>query len=416
MEEIATQETYKSYMVFFIGQLFSLLGSLVVFFVIFIWIWDVTGSAIMLSIANFIFLIPTLVIFPFAGVISDRYDRKKIILVSDSLQALFTTIMALFFIFDFTIVWVVFLFLGLRSVCQGFHMPTISAIVPSMIPRDKLSRINGVRFMFLGIVQFIGPAVGATLLFLFPIKYILWIDVITFFIALFPLIKLKAPRIQRDNTEEERNSFGREITEGLRIIRTIPGLFVIILLAMLLMLLSQPSMTLAPMFIKSIHGGNDFTLALNNMILQGGMIVGSVVVSIKKHWKNKIRTLFIGIMLINIGYLIYAIAPIGIFIMIQVGLLIMGLIMPIIDVIVMTVIQTTVPLDKMGRVSSILNLLMMIATPIGAILAGPLSLVMGVSNLYIICAITSIVVTAIPYMSKGIRQIDYDKPILSSIE
>jgi DHA3 family macrolide efflux protein-like MFS transporter len=295
-------------------------------------------------------------------------------------------------------------------------MPTISAIVPSMIPRDKLSRINGVRFMFLGIVQFIGPAVGATLLFLFPIKYILWIDVITFFIALFPLIKLKAPRIQRDNTEEERNSFGREITEGLRIIRTIPGLFVIILLAMLLMLLSQPSMTLAPMFIKSIHGGNDFTLALNNMILQGGMIVGSVVVSIKKHWKNKIRTLFIGIMLINIGYLIYAIAPIGIFIMIQVGLLIMGLIMPIIDVIVMTVIQTTVPLDKMGRVSSILNLLMMIATPIGAILAGPLSLVMGVSNLYIICAITSIVVTAIPYMSKGIRQIDYDKPILSSIE
>jgi len=97
-----------------------------------------------------------------------------------------------------------------------------------MIPRDKLSRINGVRFLFLGIVQFVGPAVGATLLFFFPIKYILWIDIITFFIALPPLIKLKAPRIRSEIKSEGRNSFGREIKEGLSIIKTIPGLLVII--------------------------------------------------------------------------------------------------------------------------------------------------------------------------------------------
>ncbi|MHA2398389.1 MAG: MFS transporter [Promethearchaeota archaeon] len=414
MEEIASQETLKSYMLFFVGQLFSLLGSLVIFFVIFVWINDVTGSPVMLSIANFIFLIPTLIVFPFAGVISDRYDRKKIILVTDSLLALFTTIMAFFFIFEFTILWVIFLLLGLRSVCQGFHMPTISAIIPSMIPRDKLSRINGVRYLFLGIVQFVGPAVGATLLFFIPIKFILWIDVITFFIALPPLIKLKAPRIRSEIKSEGRNSFGREIKEGLSIIKTIPGLLVIMLLAMLLMLLSQPSMTLAPFFIKNIHGGNNFTLALNNMILQGGMIVGSVVVSIKKHWKNKIQIIFMGIMLTNIGYLLYALAPIGVFIMIQIGLLIMGLIMPIINNIVMTVIQTTVPLDKMGRVSSTLNLLMMVATPLGAIVAGPLSELLGVAPLYFICALASIIVTIIPYLSKGIRSIDYDAPIIGS--
>jgi DHA3 family macrolide efflux protein-like MFS transporter len=293
-------------------------------------------------------------------------------------------------------------------------MPTVSAIVPSMIPRDKLSRINGIRFMFLGIVQFIGPAVGATLLFFFPIKYILWIDVITFFIALFPLIKLKAPRILRLENAEVRNSFGREIKEGFLILKTIPGLLVIMLLAMFLMLLAQPSMTLAPKFIKDIHCGSNFTLALNNMILQAGMIVGSLVVSIKKQWKKKIRTLFIGILLINIGYLAYALTPIGLFVMMQIGLLIMGLIIPIIDIIVMTVIQTTVPLDKMGRVSSILNLLYMVATPIGAILSGPLSLIFGVAPLYVICAVASIIITIIPYLSKDIRNIDYDTFSISS--
>ena len=168
-------------------------------------------------------------------------------------------------------------------------------------------------------------------------------------------------------------------------------------------------------FIKNIHGGNNFILALNNIILQSGMILGSLVVSLKKRWKNKMRTLFTGIMIINVGYLIYALTPIGIFLMMQVGLLIMGLILPIVDIIVMTVIQTTVPLDKMGRVSSILNTLMLVASPLGAILAGPLSLILGVSGLYLLCALISIIVTIIPYIFTGIRHIDYDQPLIDSM-
>ena len=417
LEQVANQETFKSYMFFFSGQLFSLLGSLVVNFVVFIWIVEITKSAVMLSIANFISLIPILIIFPFAGVISDRYNRKRIILVADSSQAFLTVIMALLFIFDITAteIWIVFLLIGLRSVCQAFHMPTVSAIIPSMIPREKLSRVNGIRFMFVGIIQLIGPAVGATLLYFFNIKYILWIDVITFFIALFPLIMLKPPTIQTDKEVEEKDSFIREIKEGFSIIKNIPGLLIIMLLAMLLFMLAQPSMVLAPFFIKIIHGGNNFTLALINMILQGGMILGSLVVSFKKQWKNKMRTLFLGILLINIGYLIYGLAPIRFYLLLGIGSFMMGLIMPIVNIIVLTVIQITVPLDKMGRVSSILNTLMMVASPLGAILAGPLSEILGVSNLFILCALISIVITILPYLFTGIRHIDYDQAMVESM-
>jgi len=188
------------------------------------------------------------------------------------------------------------------------------------------------------------------------------------------------------------------------------------LLAMLLFMLAQPAMVLGPFFIKIIHGGNNFTLALIQMILQGGMILGSLVVSYKKQWKNKMRTLFIGIMLINIGYLIYGLAPIGFYPMIGIGAFIMGLIMPIIDIIVITVIQISVPYDKMGRVSSILNTLMMVASPLGAILAGPLSEIFGISNLYILCALISMVVTILPYIFTGIRHIDYDQAIIRSMK
>ena len=409
MDPVANKKTFKNYMFFFYGQLFSLLGSTVVFFVIFVWITDVTGNPLMLSLASFINLIPTLILFPITGVLADRYDRKKIILIADSTQAFLTVILAMLFVFNFSVMWLVLLLIGLRSVCQAFHLPTVSAIAPSMIPRENLSRVNGVRYLFLGVVQLIGPALGATLLLIFPIKYILWIDLITFFIALVPLIKLKLPTIQLGKNREGANSFSREIKEGFLIIKKIPGLLWIMVLAMFLYLLAQPSMTLAPFFIKRVHGGNNFIYALNNIIFQAGMIVGALIVSFKKQWKNRMRTFFIGIMVINIGYLIYALAPIGAFSLIQIGLLIMGLVIPIVDIIVLTVIQQTVPLDKMGRVSSISNMFMMITQPIGAILAGPLSLIMGVSNLYILCALLSIIVTILPYLSSEFRHIDYDQ-------
>lgn len=412
MEETASQETFKNYIHFWIGQLFSLLGSLVLTFAIFVWIIDVTGSALMLSIANFIFLVPMLIVTPFAGVISDRVNRKLLILVVDSLQAFLSVILALLFIVGFTELWFVFLFLGLRSVCQQFHGPAVMAIMPLMVPKEKLSRVNGIRYFFLGIVQFAGPAVGATLLFFFPIKYVLWIDVITFFIALIPLITLKLPAIKIDVKHIKKKGFYKEFKEGLTIVKAIPGLLTIMLIAMMLFMLSQPAMVLAPYFIKVVHGGNNFTLAIIQMVLQGGMILGALVPFFKKKWKNQIRVLFIGMVIINFGYLLYGLAPIGYYSIISIGAFIMGFIMPIVNIIVITVVQSTVPPDKMGRVSSILNILMMVATPIGAILSGPLSELWGVSFLYMICAIVSIIITIIPYVFTGIRHVDYNKVIL----
>jgi DHA3 family macrolide efflux protein-like MFS transporter len=401
-------------MYFWVGQLFSLLGSLVLTFAIFVWITDVTGSALMLSIANFIFLIPMLIITPFAGVISDRVNKKILILVADSLQAYLSVILAILFLVGFTEIWVVFMFIGLRSVCQQFHGPAVMAIMPIMVPKEKLSRVNGIRYFFLGIVQLAGPAVGATLLFFFQIKYVLWIDVITFFIALIPLLTLKLPAIKIEVNPIKKKSFFKEFKEGITVVKAIPGLFTIMLIAMMLFMLSQPAMVLAPYFIKRVHGGNNFTLAIISMVLQGGMILGALVPFFKKKWKNQIKVLFIGMIIINFGYLLYGLAPIGYFSIMGTGAFIMGFIMPIVDIIVITVVQSTVPSDKMGRVSSILNILTMVATPIGAILAGPLSELWGVPFLYMICAITGIIITVIPYVFTGIRYVDYGKEILKS--
>lgn len=411
MAELADDQTFRSYIFFWSGQLFSLLGSLVVFFVIFVWITDVTGSASMLALGNFIFLIPMLIITPFAGVVSDRHNRKMIILIVDSLQAFFTFILTLIFIFNAAEVWVVFIFIGIRSVFQSFHSPTVGAIMPSMVPKDKLGRINGINYFFTGLIQLIGPAVGATLLFFFPIQIVLWADVITYFIALIPLLLIKIPTVHVNSNGGKRDSFIRDMKEGFREIKTIPGLVTIMFTAMLLNMLIQPLTVLMPYFIKVIHGGDNFMLALLEMILQGGMIVGAIIPSFKKKWNNSVRTMVVGIVIINIGYLMYAIAPIGSYTVMGSGAFVLGLFLPIVNTIVLTVVQKTIPQDKMGRVFSILNTLVMVASPIGAIISGPLSVIIGVSWLYFYCAILGIVVSLSAYMFTNLRHIDYDKEI-----
>lgn len=411
MAGLADQHTFRSYLFFWTGQLFSLLGSLIVFFVIFVWITDVTGSALMLALGNFIYLIPMLIITPFAGVISDRYYRKNIILIADSLQAYFTLILIIFFIFNAAQVWIVFIFIAIRSVFQSFHSPVVGAILPSMVPKDMLGRINGINYFFTGLIQLIGPAVGATLLFIFPIQIVLWVDVITYFIALIPLILIKIPRVKVKLDKNEKSNFFSEMKEGFVAIRTIPGLLTIMLTAMLLNMLIQPLVVLMPYYIKIVNNGNNFILAILEMVLQGGMIVGAIVPSIKKKWNNSIKTMIIGIVVLNLGYLMYAIAPIGFYPMMALGALLLGFVLPIINTIVLTIVQKTIPQNKMGRVFSILNTLSMVASPIGAIVSGPLSEIFGISWLYFYCAIFGIIITISAYLFTSLRHVNYDKEI-----
>jgi len=393
------------------GQLFSLLGSLIVFFVIFIWIVDVTRNQSLLAIANFIYLIPMLIITPFAGVISDRYNRKNLILVVDSLQAYFTLILTIFFIYNVAEVWIVFIFIGIRSIFQSFHQPVVAAIMPSMVPKDKLSRINGINYFFTGIIQLIGPAIGATLLFFFPIQIVIWADIITFFIALIPLLLVKIPKVNSEIKTSEKNSFFKDMKEGFKAIKTIPGLITLMLVAMLLNMLIQPFTVLMPYFIKITHEGNNFLLALMEMVLQAGMIIGAIIPAIKKKWNNSIRTTFIGIIVINIGYLMYAISPIGFYPLLGSGAFILGLFLPVVNTLVITAVQRTIPQNKMGRVFSILNTLSMVASPIGAIVSGPLGEIFGISWLYFYCAIMGIIISISVYFFSGLRNVDYDNKI-----
>lgn len=342
-------------------------------------------------------------VIPIAGVLTDKFDRKKIIIVADSLQALVTFIVLLLFNFEIANPVLIIAINGLLGLFQGFHIPTVNAIIPTMVPKDKLSRMNGVGFLFSSFLQTIGPIIAAMLLSFIPIKAILWIDPITFLIAVVPLLFISIPSIKNETRQDKKNSFLEDFKVGLRTLKSIPVILMMLLVAMFVNFLWRPFGILMPYFVKFDHSGTALELAFVLTFMNGGMLLGALIASLKKQWKRGISIYFGGEFILMVAYAIIAISPYGFFLQMGIGAAIFGIMVPILNTIYLTIIQMKVPADKMGRISSIDYAVSMAFSPIGAIISGPLSELFGVANLFLYCAILGMVTTIIFWWIAHVR-------------
>ncbi len=414
MEESTQNSSFASYIFFWMGQLVSILGSSIVYFALTWWLTDITESAIVLSIGSLSYLIPFILASLIGGVVADKYDKKKVILIVDSLQAFSTFLMWVFFALNLMEFWMLFFFFAFRAVCQAFHMPTESAIIPTMVPKKQLSRINGINFVATGFIHIIGPIIGGPLLLFFTIKQILWIDVITFSISVVPLILVKIPSVKKQEEKNERESFGKQFRSGFKVLITVPGLMALIIQAMICNFLMQPIGTLLPYYVRVLHMGTVFEYALISMSFNIGIFIGGIITTVKGTWTHKIPIITIAIVIHGIMYALFAFVPIGDFFLMMIFSVIRGLTMPIINAIYFTILQTSVPTEKLGRITSIDNTLSFVAMPVGTAISGLVAEFYGIGPLFFISASLYIMTTIMIFLFTNLRKLDSLKEVSES--
>jgi len=435
MEEVtptSTQQTFQHYIFFWIGQLASLLGSSVVFFAVIWWLTIESESPTILSLAFFFSLIPQIIISLFAGVFIDRWDRKKIILFADFFQAFFTFILILLFMFNLSSVWGVITILILRNMFQAIHQPTVGAIIPVMVPKEKRSRMNSLNVLISSAIFAVGPIISGILLGFMDIEMILWIDVGTFILALIPTILITIPSIRKDQgdqseqtdqnanidqenpigqkpTSEKKSSFTKELKEGYYAIMQVKGMLAFFVTCILLNALISPSSVLRPFFISIFHGGDAKMLSYVSASMQVGMICGGVFISLRKQWKRKSLIITIVFFIEGISYMVMALVPKGQFWIILMALFFFGIGFPIINSLYLTILQEVIPLEMQGRVNSIDHALSISIMPIATLVSGPIAEAIGINYLFIILAGLHLIIlsmavlfTDFRYMDKGI--------------
>ncbi|MBN1329585.1 MAG: MFS transporter [Candidatus Heimdallarchaeota archaeon] len=410
-------KTFVHYLLFFSGQQFSILGSSVVSFVLIWWITEVTQSELMLGLASLASLGPYLLVMPFSGVIADRANRKLLLLTVDLLQSLFTVGLTIIFMVYYTpgstqnqtlLITSIFITLGLRGVMQAFHSPVVSTLIPTMVPQKHLSRMNGVNFLLNGIIQVIGPILGAQFLKLFGVSLTMWIDIITFGIAIIPLLLIKIPAVIRD-VDLKKQKFREQFTDGIKVVKEIKGLFAMIITATVINFFFVPVGTLMPLFVNKVHSGTEDDYAIVMVLLQIGIILGGLFMTFFKGFKNRVRTAIICIFVAFLGEALLLTIPSSInarFWIIGSLLLVSIFPIPIANVSFNTSIQMIIPKDKMGRVSSVLSFISSAISPIGMFLSGLIGEYIPIGLLYLISAAMGIVTTAMLYFFTPARNLD----------
>jgi DHA3 family macrolide efflux protein-like MFS transporter len=403
MELQASQTTFRSYLFFWAGQLASLLGSSIAQFVIIWWITLETESALYLSLASFLGLAPMVILAPFAGVFVDRWNRKALIFTADFLQALATVILIFMFWSGVIQIWHILMLTTIRGVLQAFHSPAVSAIIPIMIPKEKLSRMNGLNYLCSGAITLLGPIVAALTLTVWKIYQILWIDMATFIVAFIPLVIVKIPPVRKKG---ERSSFKGDFLEGFGFIRRAKGMLTLLILATALNFLLVPLSTLLPYYVKVDHSGGASELALVMAFFQGGILVGGLVMSVVKGFKKKMVAVAISLYVIFLGYALVALTPSQAFWFMAMSGTIMALCVPVANVTLQTIIQTVVPAEMQGRVNSVVMALASAATPVGMILSGAMVVFIRTANLFLACAIVGALIVTLSWLFTDVKHVE----------
>jgi DHA3 family macrolide efflux protein-like MFS transporter len=285
-----------------------------------------------------------------------------------------------------------------------------------MIPREKLSRMNAINYLFTGIVNIFGPQIGANLLVYFSIQEIMWIDIITFIIAIIPLILIKIPIISTFAEESAHKSYFTELKLGIKILRVVPGLLTLFLLISGINFLVIPFNTLMVYYVRYIHLGGAIAYAIVTSLGQVGIVLGATIASVKKRWKNKEKVILRGILFGIFGFILTTSAPLGNFWLIGIGNLIHTSLVPIINTMFLTILQTRVPVKTQGRVFSIVASIAFGITPIGMVISGPLAEILGIYVLFYSSLIIQFITIISVWIFSNVRHLEDDEETVQLTE
>ncbi len=359
--------------IFLSSQLLSIFGSSVVSYAVVWYITLKTGSASLMTISILASFLPQIVISLFAGVWADRYNRKFLIIFSDLLTGVSTFVLAIYFLMGHESLSLIFLISAIRSVGSGIQAPAVGAILPQIVPMEKLTRVNGINSGLTSAATLLSPAVAGIFFATLGFGMTLLIDVVTAALAVTIMSFLKVRKYQRKIKEgDEILKVGIlcELKEGLSYTRNHKLICRILIFYAVFFFMVSPAAFLTPIMIARSFGTEVWRLTANEMFWTGGAIFGGIIVAWLGEFKNKIRILAISTISFGITFILLGLSTNFVF---YLGVMFAsGIFLPFFSTAETVLILENVEEHMLGRVYSIVQIIISAVMPLGMILFGPL--------------------------------------------
>ena len=400
-----TTESLRPFAIMWGGQAVSLFGSRLVRFTIVWYLTLQTGSATVLAIATIMALLPQVLIAPFAGSYVDRWNRRRTMIAADTIIALSILFLVAMFHFGTIEIWHIYLAMLVGSAAGAFHWPAMLASTSLMVPKKHLLRIGGMNHTLQGAAGILAPPLGALVLILLPMSTILMIDVATAIIAIGALAAVHIPQPERTSLLVEKSVLG-DMMDGFRFLRKTRGILLIVVMAMFLNLVGGPASALIPILVTNHFHGDVTYLAIIQSASAIGMVLSGILLGIWGGGKRRTFTALIALIVIGILDMLIGLMPPDAFFQATVLFFLVAGLGTIVNGSILALLQSTIPVDKQGRVFALVVSGSTAMMPIGLVIAGPVADVYGVPIWFIASGVATIVLGTAALLTPSVRALD----------
>jgi MFS family permease len=407
---------HKNYRLFFGGQSLSLVGTWMQQVALGWLVYRLTDSAFLLGLVGFSSQIPTFILASFAGVLADRYNKHKIIIITQTLAMLQASILAFLTLIGTIQIWQILLLSLFSGIINAFDMPTRQSFVIDMVEdRNDLPNAIALNSSMFNAARLVGPTLAGFLISALGEGLCFLINAISYIAVIAALLLMNITQ-QVNNQKKVKVLEG--LREGIKYAYNFKPIRVLLLLIGLVSLTGMPYTVLMPVFAKDILHGNAHTLGFLFGAVGCGALIGAIYLASRKSVLGLGRWIAISTSIFSLGLLFFSFSR---NIYLSVGLMLFtgfGMMMQMAST--NTLLQTLVDDDKRGRVMSLYVMAFMGTAPFGSFMAGSLASTIGapytVLSSGIICLIGAILFYKnLPSLRKHIRPIYVKMGILPEV-
>ncbi|KAA3657958.1 MAG: MFS transporter [Chloroflexi bacterium] len=358
----------RPFLILWFGQVVSLVGSGLTRFALGVWVFEQTGSSTDFALIGLFAILPQVVLSPAAGVVVDRWNRRKLMILSDLGAGASTLVLAGLLFSDQLALWHIYVIVAVSSAFGSVQFPAYTAVTALLVPKEQLGRANGLVQLGQAATDILVPLSAGVLVLTIGLSGIILIDVVTFLFAVGTLMVIKVGKTAVSPTDKEA-TFWQSMRFGWSYINMRRGLLGLLLfLAAFNFLWGMVGALITPMILSFTTSD---VLGAIISIAGGGMLVGSLIMS---GWGGPKRRIFgvLGFELLS-GFCFVLIGFRASFWTIAVGVFVAHLTIAIIYSSNQAIWQSKVPTNVQGRVFATQQMIGKAASPFAYLLAGPLA-------------------------------------------
>jgi MFS family permease len=382
---------YRNYRLFFAGQSISLVGTWIQRIAVPWLVYRLTGSVLLLGVVSFASQIPTFLFTPFAGVISDKWNRHRILIVTQILAMLQSLVLTILFFSERMQIWHIILLSVLLGCVNAFDMPTRQSFLVDLIEKkEDLGNAIALNSSMVNAARLVGPSIAGIIIAGLNEGICFLINTISYFFVIISLAMMIVPSSKIKSKKIgvlEGLKGGISYTFGFAPIRSI------IMLLSLISLTGMSYAVLMPVFAKEILNGDSHTFGFLMGASGSGALIGAIYMAFRKSVLGLDKIIPLSAALFGGGLIVFSLSRN--FILSSIIMLLTGFAMIMQLTSSNTILQTIVDDDKRGRVMSFYTMAFVGTAPFGSLLAGGLANKIGAPDALIIGGISCIIGAAI---------------------